>query len=122
MSGAKQGTSELFPVIGDRIAVSKLLESLKVSSTHAETGHSNVRHNISAVLIALCMVVGNCGWFTVNLIALSQAKICYHLLVYLHVVHFTLLIDIATRVSLCPLLISRRGTVITNLYFDTLLF
>lgn len=41
---SKEHLKELFPVVGDRIAVSKLLESLKVSSTHAGTDHSNVRH------------------------------------------------------------------------------
>ena len=49
---SKEHLKELFPVIGDRIAVSKLLESLKVSSsTHAETGHSNVRHNNKLFLL-----------------------------------------------------------------------
>ena len=36
---SKEHLKELFPVVGDRIAVSKLLESLKVSSTHARTDY-----------------------------------------------------------------------------------
>ena len=43
---SKEHLKELFPVVGDRIAVSKLLESLKVSSTFAGTDHSNVSHII----------------------------------------------------------------------------
>lgn len=41
---SKEHLKELFPVVGDRIAVSKLLESLKVSSTIAGTDHSNVSY------------------------------------------------------------------------------
>ena len=41
---SKEHLKELFPVVGDRIAVSKLLESLKVSLTLAGTDRSNVSY------------------------------------------------------------------------------
>ena len=42
MELSKEHLKELFPVIGDRIAVTKLLESLKVSSSHERTDDSSV--------------------------------------------------------------------------------
>ena len=42
---SKEHLKELFPIVGDRIAVSTLLESLKMSSTRAGADNSNVRNN-----------------------------------------------------------------------------
>ena len=41
---SKEHLKELLPVVGDRISVSKLLESLKVSSTLAGTDHLNASY------------------------------------------------------------------------------
>lgn len=59
---SKEHLKELFPVVGDRIAVSKLLESLKVSSTYTGTDHSNVRKSSNNFLLlvlinSMCMEV-----------------------------------------------------------------
>ena len=59
---SKEHLKELFPVVGDRIAVSKLLESLKVSSTYTGTDHSNIRKSSNNFLLlilinSMCMEV-----------------------------------------------------------------
>ena len=60
---SKEHLKELFQVVvGDRIAVSKLLESLKVSSTYTGTDHSNVRKSSNNFLLlvlinSMCMEV-----------------------------------------------------------------